>query len=207
MAKSIERMMAKADTLIAGIEPLIQRFDSMSTTFVQSLKKADQSNDKEFIVKAMQKLDIDRPLLVGKTILRQFTSARDQLFDLRDTIDTDEADNVVKAVRPHVDHAIKAIEAALREHVTSIKAITKLQDDTKSFVRRVLALAVGVVKDAVSLFIGGPTSFIAKTTQVMAGVQGTSRHLTGFVQDARKAVKRAESELQKVRGAVQKAVK
>lgn len=206
MATDVQRSMNRVDKILGEVEPLIKRFADMSDDLVQTLNKADKANDRKFVLKVMESIDVRRPLLIGETVLKKITSARNELYDLRDRLDIDDDAEVRNAVRPDVETAIQIIERALREHIVQIKAITKLQDETKSFVRRVLTLVGGLVKDVVSLFTGGPTSFLAKATQVMAGVQGTSRTLVQFVKEARVAVHRAERELDRIRKKIERAV-
>lgn len=193
----IQQKLTAVEGVVDKIRPLLDTLERLSESVVQALKSAERAGESTKVAQLIRDIDLRRPFLVGRTVVQSLQQARNDLFDLRDAIDL-QPDAVRLAVRPTIQDAIDTIEKALRQHIDVLKIIEQSQIESKQFGQRILKLGVGLVKDVAGLLTGGPTSFYAKTSQALSGVQGTVATIGQLVSESRTKIKAAQAEVKRV---------
>lgn len=135
----------------------------------------DRDDPKE-VARLMERLDLDRPFVTGKTALNKLVAILEDLKKLQRKLDAAPG-ALRKGVGSTVSEAIVDVSKAINNHSGLLRDISELQGQRKKAVREVLGTAA-----IVGLGIGGValTSFVGSTLSTMA----TNRHVRVGVERA-----------------------
>lgn len=155
----------RVDKIMRPVKPLLKTLTGMTDKVKKDIDRISSSRDNDEVKRLFQRLDIDRPLLIGKSVLSKLVTARNELTDLARHLNKADSD-FVSDVRPTIESAITKVTKALRENDEVIEKLSSLQEARKSAARAkaiiigtTVAATAGTI--AVGAVVGGMFSAIS----------------------------------------------
>lgn len=136
------------------ITAMMKKFSSMTEEQTGiALGMLHAREDPKKVKAIMDKLDIRRPLLFGKTIMRELQDHNRDLGKLESKLNKMPSD-VRSEVKPMIVAVRRQLTSGMRDHLRVIQVFSTMQDRNKKFWRTVAAAGAAVVLTAGALAIG-----------------------------------------------------
>lgn len=140
--KDLVRIYDDADDFIKQIKPRVEglkslfaKFGAMSADARRTVEQmhSRQDNGGE-VIKLMDSLDIERPMLIGKSLISELNKVRGDLDKLEGKLRRLPA-KVKDEVRPALQNAYRVLENGIKQHARTIAVFSQMQEQRKRFYR------------------------------------------------------------------------
>lgn len=187
----------RVDDIMGDVEPIAKKLKQDGDELAKAVEEIKRSDDPDVAKRILDRLDVKRPFLLGKTMSQKLDKATNDLVDLRQRVVT--LDDQLKTSGLHiVDRALDSIRKLHEKNFEAIKLISEIQEEHRDSHRKVVKIIGGaVVGAAVTTGIVGfilalsakTIAFRALTSSLLSGTAQTA----SLIRDTRRSVHRMEA--------------